>query len=125
MPKDPGLLGRRDPLAAATRSRVKRLVILWLSGYALGVIFLGLATGFGHSGGRWLVTIAIAAVAGGATARALLMVAVLVGDPGVRAAYWGSASPARRAYRAIMLGLWVCSALAIWAIAGAFLVTGR
>jgi hypothetical protein len=119
------MLGHDEPLAPVTRSRVKRLVVLWLGGYALGVIFLGLATGFDHSTGRWLVTIAIAAIAGGSTARALLMIAVLIGDSRVRAAYWGSAGAARRAYRAVMLGLWVCVALAMWAIAGVYLVTGR
>jgi hypothetical protein len=42
----------------------------------------------------------------------------------VDAPYWHSASPATRGYRAVMLGLWVCVAIAIWVVAGAYLVGG-
>lgn len=104
-------------VTAVTRRR-----IYWLGGamsaaYLASLILIGVAVGFDHSVGQWLIAAALVAIAVGMSASSALHVAVVVGDPELRARLWVKARWFTRGWRAFFLAARIVLAVVMWAVA--------
>jgi thiamine transporter ThiT len=88
-----------------------------LLAYAISLLLIGLGAGFEHGVTQGLIVGALAALATGLSASALLHIAVVVGDREIRTKLWTKAGPFTRAMRAFFLVARAAAAIVMWAIA--------
>jgi hypothetical protein len=98
---------------AVPRRRFYALGAASLIAYASSLVLIGLAVGFDHGAGQWLLAAAFSAMAMWMTADFLLVAVLVAGGPS-RAKWWTSAGPLSRALKAFFLFARLAAAIVMW-----------